>query len=294
MHIACAVEGDYVPHSAAMLHSVLEHSPRGTHVTYMYGPELDARPLDRMAAMVEDLGASVSFLVVGDERCEGLPTRGFTGKATWYKLFLPELLPDSERVLYLDSDLLALDSLEPLWRTDLDGHYLAAVSNVLPPLYRDRASRLGMSDPSGYFNAGVLLLNLDAMRRDGRSRAMYEFGVANADDLVLRDQDVMNVVLGERRLRLHPRWNCMNAVLSHPEGVELFGADVVEEARRDPAIRHFEGPDDNKPWHFMCRQPSRAAYKQHRSQTPWPRYWREGLTPANLMRRLYDRPPWRS
>ena len=81
----------------------------------------------------------------------------------WYRIFLPELLPDVDRVLYLDVDTLAMDSLEPLWATDLGGNYLAARDQ------RVRGAGSATAPPSSgwpgreaYFNSGVLLLNLDA------------------------------------------------------------------------------------------------------------------------------------
>ena len=60
--------------------------------------------------------------------------------------------------------------------------------------------------------------------------------------------------------------------------------DLVEEARRSPAIRHFEGPSVNKPWHLLCEQPGREHYMRHRAATPWPRVRRAGVTPGNLVR----------
>lgn len=279
-----------MPHSAVMLRSVLRQTPGlEVHVHYLHGPGFRPRAASRLARMVDRLGASITFVEVVDEHCRGLPTEGFTGKATWYKVLLPELLPQVDRILHLDCDTVALDSLTPLWSTDLDGNHVAAVTNVLPQWYADRVSALGLDGPDAYFNAGVLLLDLDSMRREGCSRAMIEYGVEHAPDLVLRDQDVLNAVLADRRAPLHPRWNCMNAILSFPEARERFGAGLVEEARRQPAIRHFEGPGENKPWHLLCRWPGREAYRAHRRRTPWPLWTPAGLTPANVARRVKRR-----
>lgn len=271
-----------------MLHSVLTSGGADSaHVHYLHPPGLDARGARRLASMVERLGGSIDFIEVPDERCAGLPTRGFTGKATWYKIFLPDLLPDSvDRVLYLDADLIVADSLLPLWETPLEASYLAAVTNVLPPIYRDRARELGLPDDKAYFNAGVMMMNLRLMREERCSQALVGYGVEHSTELVLRDQDTLNVVLGRRRKQLHPRWNCMNALLVYPESKDLLGAEAVQEARAQPAIRHFEGPDDNKPWHLMCRQPERHLYRAHRHRTPWPVYLPEGLTAMNAGRRV--------
>lgn len=270
-----------------MLHSVLTRGGADTvHVHYLHPPGLPAGDARQLQRMIERLGGTASFMEVPDERCEGLPIQGCTGKATWYKIFLPEILPASvDRVLHLDADLVVADSLSSLWETSLDRLYVAAVTNVLPPMYRNRARELGLAGEGDYFNAGVMLMNLELMRSDNCSQALFRYGVENAAELTLRDQDALNVVLGPGRGVLHPRWNCMNALLVYPESADLFGSDVVQEALSHPAIRHFEGPADNKPWHLMCRQPHRELYGAHRRRTPWPGYVPDGLTAPNVGRR---------
>jgi lipopolysaccharide biosynthesis glycosyltransferase len=288
LHVACAIEReDYVAHSAAMLHSVLVHSGRlAVRIHYLHPPELPVDVRAPLAEMVERHGGSISFLEIPDERVVGLPVEGFTLKATWYRAFLPELLPDVERILFLDADLIAVDSLEPLWETELGEHHVAAVTNVFLLGHLPRTEELGLESPQDYFNAGVLLMNLDLMRRNGSMDEVIEYGRKHARNLTFRDQDAMNVVLGDRRLSLHPRWNCMNAVVRFPYTPYVLGSRATEEARRSPAIRHFEGPERNKPWHILCDFPHRELYFHHREQTPWPHVRLEGVTPRNVLKRI--------
>jgi lipopolysaccharide biosynthesis glycosyltransferase len=288
LHVGCAVEGDYVAHSAAMLHSVLrQRGERRVRVHYLHGRELPRGSAEPLGEMVEEMGGEVTFVDVPDERCEGLPTKGFTGKATWYRTMVADLLPDIERILFLDADLIALSPLEPLWQTDVSDHYLAAVTNVFQAEHFFRAAELGMDRHQDYFNAGVMLMNLDLMRRHGCTAAMHEFGVAHADELAFRDQDALNAVLSGRRRPLHPRWNCTNALHFFPWSAYVFGNGPVEEARRAPAIRHFEGPEINKPWSYRSWSPQREVYFEHRRGTPWPEV--ELTDVPSLPRRLAGR-----
>lgn len=284
--MGCAVEGDYVPHSAAMLHSVLAQSGGyEVHVHYLHPPGLPAEARQGLDAMIARAGAEVTFVEVPDEVVAELPTEGFTGKATWYRALLPQLLPENlDRILFLDADLLALDALAPLWETDLSGHYLAAVTNVFQADHLFRAAQLGFDRPQSYFNAGVMLLDLKLMRRDGCAEAMRRYGVAHAGDLMFRDQDALNVVLAGRRLPLHPRWNSMNSFQVFPWSAYVFGSQAVDEAGREPGIRHFEGPGANKPWHRGCRFAHREAYFEHRHHTPWSAVEMVGRAPGRLSR----------
>jgi lipopolysaccharide biosynthesis glycosyltransferase len=290
LDVACAADAGYAPHSAAMLHSVM--AQRGTadlRIHYMHGPGFPERSACLIREMVETGGATIDFLEIPDERIAGLPEMEFVTAVMWHRIFLPDLLPAVDRVLYLDIDTIALDALEPLWEIDLADSYVAAVTNVFyMPSHAQRATQLGI-EPGDYFNSGVVLMNLDLMRAEGSSRALFEYAASHAAELAWPDQDTLNVVLGPRRVHLHPRWNCMNSVLSFPWAAEVFGNAVVAEARSRPAIRHFEGPTINKPWHYGSESPMGDAYFEHRRQTPWPNARIEGRTPANVMRRLLGR-----
>jgi lipopolysaccharide biosynthesis glycosyltransferase len=269
-----------------MLHSVVAHAEGlPVHVHYLHGPGYPRRSAEAIERMLDEHGARASFVEIAPERIAGLPVDSLFTGAMWYRVFLPDLLPEVDRVLYLDVDTIAADSLLPLWEMDLSGHYLAAVTNVLMPQHRDRPAALGLTGPEVYFNSGVLLMNLDEMRANGCTVALLEYARRMGSSIEWPDQDALNVVLGRQRLPLHPRWNSMNS-LRFPWSTDVFGAEAVREARARPAIRHFEGPDDNKPWHYMCTQDHAELYFLHRRATPWPRLELVGRTPRNVARRL--------
>ena len=267
-----------------MLHSLLTQHPDGeARIAYLHGEDTSARGRRLLARMVERLDAEISFHSIPDRWLRGLPVKGFTGKATWYRLFLPQLLAGQDRVLHLDCDLLVLDSLRPLWHTDLLGNLVGAVTNIPMRENVGRAAQLGLANPSSYFNAGVLLMDLELMRREGISDQLVACGRRDPARVGWRDQDVLNLVLQRRRLPLAPRWNCMNSVMSFSWASEYFTEEELREARERPAIRHFEGPALNKPWHVLCEPANRRLYIQHRRQTPWPRVRPVGCTPGNLL-----------
>jgi lipopolysaccharide biosynthesis glycosyltransferase len=289
IHLACAAERNYLAHSAAMLVSALRN--RGTEeleIHYLHGPRFPRRGRRRLTEMVEGLGGSISFVEIPDSAVAGLPTKGFTRKATWYRIFLPDLLPAVDRVLYLDVDTIVTSDLGALWKVDLRGQYVGAVTNVFQADHVQRTAKLGIK-PRDYFNAGVLLFNLDLMRVDRCSESLRRIASEHPSGVAWRDQDALNLVLGSRRLPLHPRWNCMNSILQFPVSFEVFGTQAVEEARRNPGIRHFEGPGLNKPWHEDSPAADRDLYLEHRRQTPWPRMVLEGSRPKDRLGRALDR-----
>jgi lipopolysaccharide biosynthesis glycosyltransferase len=277
LHLACAADRAYVRHVAAMLHSVL--AARGeldVHVHYLHGPGFPRRMRRPVVEMVERLGGKTQFLEIPDSWVAGLPTFEEITRTMWYRIYLPRLLPDAERILYLDGDTLAVDSIEPLWATDLGDCLVGAVTNVFTPdpVARSRPAALGLPGLGAYFNSGVLLLNLEAMRRDETTEKLRTYALSH--DLMYPDQDTLNAVMAHRRLPLHPRWNCMNSIMTFSWADEVLDPKQIEEARRRPGIRHFEGPSINKPWRHGCYFELRELYFEHRRGTPWPRVRIEG------------------
>lgn len=268
-----------------MLHSLFVHA--GEHslaVHYLHSPRLERGQRAALAGMVEGLGGTIEFHEIADSAVAGLPSTTQFTSAMWYRLFLPDLLPRVDRVLYLDADTIAVDAIAPLWEIDLSDHWLGAVTNVFQHNHLHRPQQLGLAGPEVYFNSGVLLMNLDKMRQDGCTQAMLDYARSHPE-IEWPDQDTLNVVLGSRRLTLHPRWNFMNSMAIFDHAADAFGPGELDEARTSPAIRHYEGPAQNKPWHYMCDRDLRSAYFEHRRATPWPELKLEGATLANAIRR---------
>src|SRR3954470_246136 len=115
LHVACAADESYVGHSAAMLHSLLVRNPgAGVEVHYLHPPRFDAAMRDSLRGLVTRHGGQVEFISIDDDAVRDLPTTGRIPRVMWYRVFLPDLLPGVDRVLYLDADTLVVDSLGPL------------------------------------------------------------------------------------------------------------------------------------------------------------------------------------
>src|SRR5206468_10963777 len=142
--------------------------------------------------------------------------------------------------------------------------------NVTEVSMRPHLASLGIDDPSTYFNAGVLLVDLAGWREEQASAALLRFVTTRAEPLPWFDQDALNVVFAGRFHRLHPRWNAMSSLWTWPElAAEVLGPEDHAEARHQPSILHFEGPSLSKPWHFLCEHPWRDVYRSTVARTPW-------------------------
>lgn len=111
---------------------------------------------------------SIEFYPLEEELLKAVPSMdGRITRATFYRLFLADLLPDTiEKVLYLDGDIVVRQSLCDLWNVDLTGYAIAAIPDAAGINNIEWYARLGYPPDLGYFNAGVLLINLEYWRQN--------------------------------------------------------------------------------------------------------------------------------
>ena len=149
-----------VPHCAAMLRSLITNEREPFSVHLFVEEDVSADVIQRLGSMFTrpDAGLIVRPVphnLIGDLVHSGPGT-------TWTRAFLPEVLTELDRVIYLDCDLIVTDSLRPLWVLALGDSCIGAVTTVFPAQEWGQRHCLAMGVPSTreYFSAGVLLMNL--------------------------------------------------------------------------------------------------------------------------------------
>lgn len=173
--------------------------------------------------------------------------------ATYARVLLGELLPEFERVIYLDTDTVIVGDLTELAAFDLTGATVAAVDDpLIAGLY---TRRLLGRDPGRpltiprYFNAGVMLIDMARWRRDRVTERLVEL-LLERRPFVFMDQDSLNLLLRNDWAELPGAWN---RLVPQPEVVPAATSAVGRNggARRhslldDAKIVHFIG--SRKPW----------------------------------------------
>lgn len=230
INLALTVDSAYAHAAAVAVRSAVTHT-HGRVSVYVIDCGLtseDKRKMERSCCIRSSI--TMNFL--------SLPADSLTvelGTAVWAKVDMVGILP-VERVLYLDADILVRADLGELWKTSLRAEdMLAAAIDIGHPEGHDELTR------GGYFNAGVLLLDLAKIRLQitqllSLARSMKEARY--------RDQDALNVYFKDQWTRLDVKWNA--------QGLGTYANDATFEARsqilglssaqRNPSIVHFTGP----------------------------------------------------
>ncbi|WP_216905855.1 glycosyltransferase family 8 protein [Synechococcus sp. CCY 0621] len=286
MIIACTIDNNYIRHCAVMLKSLQLSNPAETISVYILHGVIDTAERARLAAYLGAFLPSVSFIQLDEEMLAGFPVFGHITLATYFRLLLPAALPHAvEKVLYLDSDLIVVDSLHALWESALGDNSIAAVEEHNQEFDRNR---LGLAEGSLVFNAGAMLIDLGRWRRENILATGLEFARTHPERIKHWDQDVLNSLLEARWLPLDWRFNALPHLWMHPEYADASTAlgRQAEAARVSPAVIHFAGSGIAKPWHHLCTHPWRQRYLEIRQQTPWASLPLEGIPTPSLGDRL--------
>lgn len=239
------------------------------------------------------------FYCVDSHFLEHFPSLGkvksYITKATYYRLFVDEFLPNNvKKIIYLDGDIIVLKSLEGLWNMDISDYAVGAVTDMAEDIHD--FNRLGYDKEFGYFNAGVLLINIDYWRKHNLRKNFMDLILNDSQRIVLHDQDVLNITLYNQKINLPMKYNVQNGFLWKEEynqfgnKFEIYKNDL-KNAILNPIILHFT--DNKKPWHTEDCNPLGYLWYKYFKQTEWKyvplghcnkskvRYWG-----AKILRRL--------
>lgn len=188
-------------------------------------------------------------------------------KAAYYRLYVTELLPSTiNKVIYLDGDIIVRKSLLPLWEIDLNDFAVAAAPDVYF-MEDSYFNRLKYPKVKGYFNSGVLVINLDYWRKNNLLTEFKCFMRQYAERIAVVDQDVLNYVLQDCKKAIPIKYNLQSYFLWSNKPYTSAEIDLeLKEAINDCVVLHFTGPN---PWQTTCRHPYRSTFFKYQSKTIW-------------------------
>lgn len=176
---------------------------------------------------------------------------------TFYRLFIPILMKDYEKVLYLDSDICILDSLTELFDTDFEGKQMIAVKDCdTPVFYKDKKrvdqilNILKMQKTDNYFNAGMTFFNVKNIEVTKYMDKLID--VFKITKLFYLDQDILNVIFENTTKLVSCKWNFQYHIpIYHPDYLNIITGKYKEDfiaSGEKPCIIHYTS--EIKPWSY--------------------------------------------
>lgn len=273
INIAIGLDARMLDAAIVLAASIKAHARAERPIRLFALTDFTSPVLDELAGAMND--ARFELVPIPCKNVHGhFPVRDHISAGTYLRFMLPELLPDVDKILYLDVDIAVHRNLEALYDTPMEGMALAGmpdwpmlVGSLTWPTffipyggetlrfsaYVETVLGLPCAGTTNYFNCGVLLFDLAVWRRDAVADRAVQYLIEHPK-LYYMDQDALNWIMGGRYVRLDARWNSF-ANCSFPAIVNVLvratRAGRRWEAlrtlwRRDPWIVHYAGA--NKPW----------------------------------------------
>ena len=235
------VDDNYSPFLAVVLSSIIDNCSKD----YRYEIKVLSTTLSdlnkKKIKKFESEDFNIEFVDLNDyvnTIKEKLYTRDYYTPTTYFRLFIPELYPQYEKAIYLDSDMVVVGDISKLFSRRLGKNLIGAVpdqSVYATPEFQEYVEKVvGVDSYKNYFNAGMLLMNLDELRKF-KFQEKFLYLLSTVKYTVAQDQDYLNRLTKGRVKLLDDSWNVMPL------------PSLEKRTERDLNIIHYN--HTFKPWH---------------------------------------------
>ena len=239
-----ACDENYVKYTMVSIKSMIENAnPKNNYKIYILCTDVSNESLEKLSRLQNDF-FSIEFVDMEEKMKDlkdSLPVRDYFSMTTYYRMFIPQMFPELDKVVYIDSDTIVLGDIADMYNFDLGDNYVAAAQCqviVQEEIFSSYVENVLGMDYLEYFNAGVLVMNCKAFREIDLLKTflelldMYTFVVA-------QDQDYLNLICKDKVLWMDSAWN-----------MEVFGELPCKE--EEMKIIHYNL--SAKPWNYPdCR-----------------------------------------
>ncbi len=234
-----AVDDTYIPILTVSLQSLIDNSSKENKyiikILYIDVSEENIAKIKKY----EKENVEIEFINLKNrlEKVLGkLYTRNYFSSTTYFRLFIPELYPQYDKVLYIDSDTIILIDIAELYNEEMGDNLVAAIPDGAVQtieVFQEYVEKVvGVIDYNNYFNAGILLMNLAELRKY-KFQEKFLYLLEKVKFEVAQDQDYLNRLCKGRVKLLDASWNRM---------------PIMGVSNEQTKIIHFNL--GFKPWHF--------------------------------------------
>jgi len=223
-----ACDNEYIPYLAVSLHSLIENSDKNKHYEIVI---LQNEISEKNQKIISDFATDnvkIKFKDVSNRLktiADKLSLRDYYSLSIYFRIFIPEMFSNIDKAVYIDCDTVVLSDIAELYHTNLEGNLVAAATDMVvisDDTFVDYVENaVGVEDSKKYFNSGVMVMNLEAMRNEdllGNFTYLlntYEF------ETVAPDQDYLNVICRNRVKYISKSWNKMSIDSTNPDNINL-------------------------------------------------------------------------
>lgn len=265
-------KNSYGRHLGATLLSVLKNSKEKWNIFIVY-ENLSEETKVKLNTIAKSYSSNMHYLEISKKDLDRFKVGVGThlSSIVFARLFIPELLKNEEKAIYLDCDIVVLKPLEILYEMDLKNKSIGVVLDGKKD-QKSSLQRLNLSLDRTYFNAGVMVMDLKRLRENSKFLKTIDYCLNPDRELQLNEQDALNIIFENDYMINDIIWN-----YTHGNSEEnSYGESEI-------GIVHFTG--DMKPWDCRSYSPYKYLYWRYLNETPWKGFEEENKTLKNILKR---------
>lgn len=277
MNIAYIATDSYLSMLGISMFSLLENTKNLSELNiYVLSPDLSSENKKMLTKLTQKYTRSIFFCNISafkEHFTFDFNTSGFNSIVLARLLLTKYLPPTLSYILYLDCDVIIDGSISDLETVNLNNCAFAAVPELCMPPTQKKYIGLSPSDP--YFNAGILLINLDYWRKHKIEKQFIDYYASMNGQLLYSDQDILNHCCKGHILPLSHKYNLAPVLYYFPRYfIKKYQPAYYCQNRKEyldilnhPSIIHYLG--DERPWMRGNFNPYRKVYEHYKSLSPW-------------------------
>lgn len=250
INICLACDDNYTKYAGVVIASILANANAADELHFfILDGNISKESKEKINQLKKIKDCRIDFVAVNEadfEDYKSINNHDYITIATYYRLKLAALLPQISKIIYLDCDVIVNSSLEELFKIPLGENILGGVTDI----------DVKIRNYCNYINAGVLLIDLDNVRKYSIEQQYLDYTKANHKNIQLGDQGVINDVLKGRIKILDNTYNLQSECF-------IRRSSFI----KNPVIVHYIG--SKKPWHFGSWSYHKQLYFKYLQLTPW-------------------------
>lgn len=264
VNICYATDENYARHVGISMTSLfINNSEIEKLIVYIIEDHLKNETKNKLLNIGKKYNRELIFISC-DKICSGLDVNVNFPKAAFSRLFLTRV-QELDKILYLDSDTIINNGIQELYNIDISEYEIAGVQdNAAYYLLK----KIGMNKKNRYINSGVLLMNLELLRKNNFEKRVFDFIKKHNGKVNHHDQGIINGVCKNDILILKPKYNMMPEMLYMTVNQSDFLYNVynyysqneINDAINNAVIIHYIEKFTGRPWIAECSHPLKNRY----------------------------------
>jgi lipopolysaccharide biosynthesis glycosyltransferase len=236
--------------------SILENNRAQKCNIFVVTSELTESSIRKFEKLAKIYHQEIQIKTISSVLYDGLPYLKRYTYATYNRLLFPSLIEES-KILFLDCDIIVKKDLSSIWKTNITGFACAVVEDQRNDDVRFHNRIL---TDTKFFNAGMMLMNLDYWRDNHVSENAIQWLKDYPERCLYADQDALNVCLSGKIRFLDYSYNIQDDWFKPNEKWFTHHSkwQQIEKAKEDPVIIHFN--HHFKPWFKECKHPFKQDF----------------------------------